>query len=205
MTSPQSPDRTPTPVCGIGASAGGVDALQQFFGAVSDDLGLAYVVILHLAPDRKSELPAILQRSTRMPVVQVTDHEKLPLAPNHVYVIAPDRKLEITDTSVGASSIDRPRGQRSTIDFFFRSLAEQRGDGFAIVLSGTGSDGALGARAVKEAGGLILVQDPQEAAHGEMPRAAMAAAVADVVLPVRRPRGQACRAGAQQGQALRPS
>ena len=178
------------PVCGIGASAGGIEALQQFFGALSGDLGLAYVVVVHLAPDRKSELPQIIQRHTTMPVLQVGDHDKVKLEPDTIYVIAPDRKLEITDTSVGASHFERPRGQRNAIDLFFRSLAAAHGDGFAVVLSGAGSDGTLGAKAVKESGGLILVQDPREAAHGDMPRAVIATGVADVVLPARDLAGQ---------------
>jgi two-component system CheB/CheR fusion protein len=183
MTEPDARPRTS--VCGIGASAGGVEALQQFFLAVSPDLGLAYVVIVHLAPDHKSELPAILSRCTRMPVVQVGDSREEPLQPDHVYVIAPDRKLEITEWAVGASPFDQPRGQRTAIDLFFRSLASTHGDGFAVILSGSGSDGSLGARAVKERGGLILVQDPDEALHGAMPRAAISTGVADLVLPVR--------------------
>ena len=129
------------PICGIGASAGGVEALQQFFSKIPTDLGIAYVVIVHLAPDRKSELPEILSRCTTMPVIQVADNERAKLEADHVYVIAPDRKLEITDTSVGASSFKQPRGQRTAIDLFFRSLAEAHGDGFAVVLSGGGSDG----------------------------------------------------------------
>jgi len=172
------------PVCGIGASAGGLEALQKFFGVLPNDLGLAYVVIVHLAPDRKSDLPAIIGRWTRMPVTQVGDSDRAKLVANQVYVIAPDRKLEITDTSVGASRFEQVRGQRAAIDLFFRSLAQSKGDGFAVVLSGGGSDGALGAKAVKEAGGLVLVQDPREAMHGDMPRAVIATGVADVVLPV---------------------
>src|SRR3954453_17298576 len=171
MTEPDA--RPPVPVCGIGASAGGVEALQHFFQALEPDLGLAYVVVVHLAPDHKSELPWILSRWTTMPVVQVGDSHQEPLQPDHVYVIAPDRKLEITDSAVGASHFDQPHGQRTAIDLFFRSLALTHGDGFAVLLSGSGTDGALGARAVKESGGLILVQDPEEAMHGGMPRAAI--------------------------------
>jgi two-component system, chemotaxis family, CheB/CheR fusion protein len=185
VTTSASAPTPSVPVCGIGASAGAVEALRAFFSAVPIDLGLAYVVIVHLAPDRKSELPGILGRSTPMPVTQVGDHDKIELQPNHVYVIAPDRKLEITDTSVGASSFEQPRGQRAAIDLFFRSLAERHGDGFAVVLSGTGSDGAVGAKAIKEGGGVVLVQDPNEALHGDMPRAAIATGVADLVLPIR--------------------
>jgi len=183
-TSQANPPNLSIPVCGIGASAGGVEALQQFFGAVADDLGLAYVVIVHLAPDHKSELPSIISRCTKMPVIQVADHQAEKLAPNTIYVIAPDRKLQITDTSVSASEFDQPRGQRTAIDLFFRSLAEAHGDGFAVILSGGGSDGALGAKAVKESGGVVLVQDPSSAAHKGMPRAVIATGVADIVLPI---------------------
>lgn len=183
-TSPTQPNAA-VPVCGIGASAGGIEALQQFFTTLAPDLGLAYVVVVHLAPDRKSELPALLERWTPMPVLQVGDHDKVPLAANQVYVIAPNRKLEITDSSVGASAFEQPRGQRAAIDLFFRSLADAHADGFAVILSGTGSDGAVGARAVKERGGVVLVQAPSDAAFPDMPRAVIATSVADVVLPVR--------------------
>ena len=187
MTDSDSPTTQPQiiPVCGIGASAGGLEALQAFFSVLPIDLGLAYVIVVHLAPDRKSDLPSIMQRWTSMPVMQVGDHDKVPLQQDHIYVIAPDRKLEISDTSVGASQFEQARGQRAAIDLFFRSLAASRRDGFAVVLSGSGSDGALGSRAVKEAGGLVLVQDPREAAHGDMPRAVIETGVADLVLPVR--------------------
>ncbi|MGN6453144.1 MAG: chemotaxis protein CheB [Steroidobacteraceae bacterium] len=171
-------------IVGIGASAGGIEALCEFFEAVPVDLGLAYVVIVHLAPDHNSELAAIIGRRTKMPVAEVTD-DKLELKPDHVYVVPPDRRLEISDTSIGAVPFDEPRGRRTAIDVFFRSLAQSHGDGFAVVLSGGGSDGAVGAKAVKEAGGLVLVQDPREAAHEGMPRAVIAAEIADLVLPVR--------------------
>jgi two-component system CheB/CheR fusion protein len=172
-------------VVGIGASAGGIEALQAFFEALAPDLGLAYVVVVHLSPHHESELAQILQRRTKMPVREVKDSEQLHLEPNAVYVISPDRKLEISDTCIGASPFEEPRGQRAAIDVFFRSLAASHSDSFAMILSGGGSDGALGARAVKEAGGVVLVQDPREAAHEGMPRAVIAAEVADLVLPVR--------------------
>lgn len=178
------PTTTSVPVCGIGASAGGIEALNQFFEALAPDLGLAYVVVVHLAPDHKSELPAILARHTTMPVVQVGDHEVAALRANHVYVIGPDRKLVISDTSVGAEPFDQRRGRRMAIDLLFRSLAESRGDGIAVVLSGTGSDGAAGARAVKGHGGLVFVQEPSDAVYPEMPRAIISTGIADVVLPV---------------------
>ena len=171
-------------VVGIGASAGGIEALREFFDAVPADLGLAYVVIVHLSPDHNSELAAIIGRRTKMPVAEVNE-QKLELKPDHVYVISPDRKLEISDTSIGATPFREPHGRRTAIDVFFRSLAESYGDGFAIVLSGGGSDGAVGAKAVKEAGGLVLVQNPSEAAHEGMPRAVIESEIADLVLPVR--------------------
>jgi two-component system, chemotaxis family, CheB/CheR fusion protein len=158
MPQPHPPRPSNIAVVGIGASAGGLEALQEFFRNVSDDLGAAYVVIVHLAPDRESDLPAILGRETAMPVIQVGDDAQADLAPNHVYVIAPDRKLELTDAGIGASPFERPRGQRAAVDLFFRSLCRAHGDIYAVILSGSGSDGASGAAAVREAGGLVLVQ-----------------------------------------------
>src|SRR5215471_17722178 len=146
-------DRTPRiTVVGIGASAGGIEALREFFGAVPPDLGLAYVVVVHLAPHHRSELAGILARRTEMPVQEVSDNQRLELKANSVYVISPDRQLEIRDTTIGSSPFEEPHGRRSPIDLFFRSLAHDHGDGFAVILSGGGSDGVLGAKAVKEAG-----------------------------------------------------
>jgi two-component system, chemotaxis family, CheB/CheR fusion protein len=137
------------PVVGIGASAGGVKALQAFFQALPDErIGAAFVVIVHLAPETPSELPRILAARTHMPVAQV--HEPVSLEADHVYVIPPDRHLRISDNEISAHEFDNPRGQRAPIDLFFRSLAEH-GDGFAIILTGAGSDGAVGLKAVKEA------------------------------------------------------
>jgi two-component system CheB/CheR fusion protein len=176
-----APKRVPT--VGIGSSAGGVHALQQFFESLPDEVDAAFVVVVHLDPVHQSELPAILAARTRMPVAQVSG--RVPLEARHVYVIPPNRQLFVTDHHLGIAEFDEPRWQRAPIDLFFRSLAAQRGDDFAIVLSGAGSDGALGIKAVKEAGGIILVQDPEEAEYGSMPRSAMATGLADFVLPVR--------------------
>lgn len=169
-------------IVGIGASAGGIPALQALFSTLPEATGAAYVVVVHLDPKRPSELASILSAQTRMPVVQVVD--KAELRADHVYVIPPDRRLQITDDRIEAETFDEPRGGRAPIDQFFRSLAEH-GDGFALILSGAGSDGALGLRAVKEAGGIILVQDPEEAEYSSMPRSAIAAGIVDFVLPVR--------------------
>ncbi|MGB7913821.1 MAG: CheR family methyltransferase, partial [Rhodomicrobium sp.] len=130
-----------------------------------------------------SELAEILGRKTQMPVQQV--NRKVPLEPNKIYVIPPNRRLLITDHEIATFSFDEPRGKRSPIDQFFRSLADQHGDGFAVVLTGAGSDGTVGAKAIKEAGGIILVQDPNEAEYPSMPRSAIATGVADVVAPIR--------------------
>jgi two-component system, chemotaxis family, CheB/CheR fusion protein len=174
---------TDFPTVGIGASAGGVSALQTFFQELPPDTGAAFVVIVHLEPTYTSELPEILARKTQMPVEQV--NRKAPLEPNKIYVIPPNRRLLITDHEIATFAFDEPRGRRSPIDQFFRSLADQHGDGFAVVLTGAGSDGAVGAKAIKEAGGLILVQDPGEAEYPSMPRSAIATGLADVVAPVK--------------------
>ena len=174
----------PCPIVGIGSSAGGVKALQAFFDALpAEARKVAYVVVMHLDPTHQSELSTILAARTSMPVVQVD--RRMPLEPGHVYVIAPDRRLQIDDQEIASVAFDEPRGQRAPIDHFFRSLADQRGDGFAVILTGAGADGAVGVKAVKEAGGLILVQDPNEAEYASMPRSAIATGVADFILPVK--------------------
>jgi two-component system CheB/CheR fusion protein len=170
-------------VVAIGASAGGVQALQTLFETLPNGTGAAFVVIVHLDPQAHSDLASILASRTRMPVVQVQKSEEL--RPDHVYVIPPDRRLQITDHQISATEFDKPRGQRTAIDLFFRSLAEKIGDGFAVILTGAGSDGTIGVRAIKEAGGIVLVQDPDEAEHASMPRSAIATGVADFVLPLR--------------------
>jgi two-component system CheB/CheR fusion protein len=170
-------------IVAIGASAGGVQALQNFFGLIPDDTGATFIVVVHLDPQRRSELSAIVAAKTSMPVVQVETSARLEA--NHVYVIPPDRRLQVVDHELRATEFEEPRGQRLPIDFLFRSVAERLGDGFAVILSGAGSDGALGVRAVKEAGGIILVQDPNEADYASMPRSAIETGVVDFVLPVR--------------------
>lgn len=169
------------PVTGIGASAGGLVALQDFFTHVPSDAGMAYVVVVHLSPDRESQIAPLLQKRTAMPVVQV--ERATTLEPDHVYVIPPDSNLSSVDGRV--ELLPRPpSGQnRSPIDLFFRSLAETHGaQAAAIVLSGTGSDGAEGLRRVKEVGGITLVQEPGEAEHPGMPVAAIRTGMVDRVL-----------------------
>lgn len=170
-------------IVGIGASAGGVQALQTFFSNVPVDTDAAFVVIVHLDPDVRSELASILASRTQMPVTQVEDQAKL--EGNHVYVIAPNRRLKIADGTIAAFPFEETRAHRAPIDLFFRSLAEHQGSGFAVVLTGAGADGAMGVKAIKEAGGIVLVQDPSEAEYASMPRNAIATEVADFVLPIR--------------------
>lgn len=129
-------------IVGIGASAGGIHALQTFFAGLPGNTGAAFVVIVHLDPRVRSELPSILAARTSMPVSQVATTEAL--QPDHVYVIPPDRQLQLTDDAISTTEFNAPRGRRAPIDLFFRSLAKQHGDGFAVVLSGAGSDGAIG-------------------------------------------------------------
>lgn len=171
------------PIVGIGASAGGVNALRDFFDTLPAGTNAAYVVVVHLDPEARSELANILGTHTAMPVTQVEDSVRL--AANHVYVIPPNRRLRITDHMIAALPFDEPRGQRTPIDLFLRSLAEQHSDSFAIILTGAGADGAIGVKAIKEAGGIVLVQDPNEAEYTSMPRSAIATEAADFVLPIR--------------------
>jgi two-component system CheB/CheR fusion protein len=170
-------------VVGIGASAGGIQALSVFLDALPPNTGAAFVVTIHLDPRHKSELSNVLAAHTTLPVAVVD--APVSLEANHVYVVPPDRQLAITDNTISALPFEEPRGHRTPIDSFFRSLAAKRGDGFAVILTGGGSDGALSMKAVKEAGGIILVQDPAEAEHASMPSAAIATDVVDFVLPVR--------------------
>lgn len=176
------PQRARLPIVGIGASAGGIRALRDLFADLPGKLGAAFVVIVHLDPDTRSELASILAAHTEFEVEQVTSVSAL--KPDHVYVIPPDRQLRISDHEIAALPFDEPRGHRAPIDVFFRSLAE-KGDGCAVVLTGAGSDGAVGVKAIKESGGIVLVQDPDEAEYPSMPRAAIATDVADFVLPIK--------------------
>ncbi len=170
------------PVVAIGASAGGIKALQQLFDRIPKDTGASFVVIVHLAPDHESRLAEIIAAHSPMPTVTVEGSVKL--QPNQIFVIPPNRQLQITDHEITTFEFTEPRGRRAPIDFFFRSIAEQRGDGFAVVLTGAGTDGSVGAKAVKEGGGIVLVQDPLDAEYSSMPRSAIATGIADIVLPL---------------------
>lgn len=169
------------PIVAMGASAGGVQALQAFFKAVSPETGAAFVVVLHISPERGSQLAAIIAAQTSMPVHEVTKPRTI--EQNTVYVIPPNRELIVSSDKIEAQPV-ASRSLRAPIDHFFRSMAHEHGDGFAIILTGGGADGAVGVKAVKEGGGLILVQDPLEAEYPSMPNSAIASGVADFVLPL---------------------
>jgi len=185
-TPPTEPGILPStidfPVVGIGASAGGLPALLSFFENMPQHSGMAYVVILHLSPRHQSSADAVLQRVTHMPVVQVTD--PLHIEPDHVYVIPPNRHMKMVDSYLGLMELDRPRGSHVAIDIFFRTLAEVHCErAVAIVMSGTGSDGAVGLTRIKEQGGIAIAQSPDDAEHAGMPEAAIGTGVVDFVLP----------------------
>ncbi|MDR5856579.1 CheR family methyltransferase [Caballeronia sp. LZ062] len=170
------------PVVGIGASAGAVEALQVFFENAPTDMGMAFVIVVHLAAERTSHVDEILQRTTGMPVRQVTS--TLPLESNHVYVIAPGKRLEMSDGCIRATERDLSESPPFTIDHFFRTLADAHEQhAIGIVMSGAGSDGAAGLICIKEAGGITLAQTPSDAEHAEMPQNAIARGQVDIVLP----------------------
>lgn len=185
---PDPPDPEPGPggrgapaVVGIGASAGGLKALQAFFEAVPADSGMAYVVIMHLDPGRESRIAALLQDRAPVPVVQVTG--PTPVEADHVYVIPPGHDLAMR----GATIRVFPRGdepQHAPVDLFFRTLAQAYGaDAVGVVLSGTGADGTAGVRHLREHGGIVIAQLPAEAEYDGMPSSAIASGQVDLVLP----------------------
>jgi two-component system CheB/CheR fusion protein len=170
-------------IVGIGASAGGLEAFEQFFRNVPPDCGIAFVLVSHLDPDHASLLTEILQRATTMPVVEAQDQMKV--APNCVYVLPPNREMAIFHGALQLSTPEMPRGQRMVIDAFLRSLAEDQGEkAIGIILSGTGTDGTLGLRAIQGAGGITLVQEPATAKYDGMPVSAIHAGYATFILPV---------------------
>ncbi|MCA1617841.1 MAG: PAS domain S-box protein, partial [Acidobacteria bacterium] len=170
-------------VVALGASAGGIRAFREFFEHVPEGSGMAYVVILHLSPEHESRLAEVLQTSTQMPVTQVTESVKL--APDHVYVIPPNKSLSVVDGSLVLSEMTRVEERRAPVDIFFRTLAETHGARAAsVVLSGTGADGSMGLKCVKERGGVAIVQEPEEAEYPDMPRSSIATGLVDMVLPV---------------------
>jgi two-component system CheB/CheR fusion protein len=170
-------------VVGIGGSAGGITALKSFFSRVEPDSGIAYVVIMHLSPQHESNLAQLLQAQTAIPVTQVT--ETVRVEADHVYVIPPSKYLMIEDGNIKLTEPERMRGGgHSSIDLFFRTLGDAYGKtAVSVVLSGTGTDGILGLRRIKEEGGFAIAQDPEEAEYDSMPRNAINAGLIDLVMP----------------------
>lgn len=177
---PSEPGRFP--IVGIGASAGGLVALEQFLTHVPLLSGMAFVIVQHLDPHREGMLVELLQRRTPLPIVQI--HDEMRAEPDHVYVIPPGRDLAILKGVLHLLDPIEPRGLRLPIDFFFKSLADDRQQrSIGVILSGMGSDGTLGLRAIRQAAGACFVQAPSTAQFDSMPRSAIDAGVADVVAP----------------------
>jgi two-component system CheB/CheR fusion protein len=179
----RDPERRAPPVAGIGASAGGLDAFKKLLAALPPDSGIAFVLVPHLDPARESLLVELLARHTAMPVVEVQDD--MPVEANRVYVIPPNNYMTIHGGVLRLTGpVERHAAQKS-IDLFLRSLAEdQQERSICIILSGTGSHGTQGLKAVKAAGGMAMVQDPATAEYNNMPQSAIATGLADFVLPV---------------------
>ena len=172
------------PIVGIGASAGGLAAFEAFFSGMplATDPGMAFVLVQHLAPDHKSILTDLVRRYTRMQVFEVEDG--MTVAPNCAYIIPPNHDMAFLNGSLQLLEPAAPRGQRLPIDFFFRSLAQDQGErAIGVVLSGTGSDGTLGVRAIKGASGMVMVQNPESTEFDGMPRHAIATGLVDYELP----------------------
>jgi len=177
-------DRALLPVVGLGASAGGVAALQTFFGRMPANTGMAFVVVMHLSDKHESSLPEIIGARTEMPVVQVRG--VMCVEANHVYVIPPSHHLVMRDGHIELSAPQQARGTRVAVDLLFRTLAvSHRSKAVAVVLSGTNGDGAIGIKRVKEQGGVTIAQDPDEAQYDGMPRSAIETGMVDWVLPVK--------------------
>jgi two-component system CheB/CheR fusion protein len=184
---PQRQDIQPShlsfPVVGIGASAGGLQAVQQFFEHMPADNGMAFVVVLHLSPDHQSSAGKVIAARTKMPVIQLTS--ATPIERNHVYVISPAQRLAMNDGYLRGLPPKPRSGGHVTIDLFFRDLADAHKErAFCVVLSGSGSDGAVGLSRIKEQGGVTLVQHPEDAEFDGMPKAAIDTGKVDFILPV---------------------
>ena len=169
------------PIVGIGASAGGLEAATTLFKELPADLGVAYVLVLHLDPARESALTEILGRTTHMPVVQVTNG--MPVVPDRIYVIPPNHDMTIADRTLHLHDREERRSANTTIDTFLRSLAATHGsDAIGVILSGTASDGTLGLAAIKGEAGITFAQEPSSAKYDGMPASAIASGCVDFVL-----------------------
>ena len=180
MVAQAQPDRFP--IVGIGASAGGLEALEQFFENVPSNSGLAYVVIQHLDPTVKGMLPELLQRVSKMEVFQAKDN--MTVKSDCVYVIPPNKSMSVLKGKLQLFDPAEARGLRLPIDFFLRSLADDYGGlSVGVILSGMGSDGCNGVRAIKEKGGIVMVQEPDSAKFDSMPHNAIDSVMVDIIAP----------------------
>lgn len=171
------------PVVGVGASAGGLEAFKQLFATMPVDTGMAFVLVQHLDPTHESMMVDLLNRYTDMKVIQV--EEKMKIEPNQVYMIPINKDMAVHNGEFYLTAPALPRGIRMPIDFFLRSLAEDKQElAICIILSGTGSDGTLGLKAVKGYGGMAMVQEPFDAQYDGMPTSAISTGIVDYVLPV---------------------
>jgi len=167
---------------GIGASAGGLEAIQTFFQNMQPLSSLAFVVVQHLSPDYKSLMVELLSKKTSIPVFRAEDG--MEVTSNSIYLIPPKKNLKIFHRKLLLSDQDQAKGLNLPIDLFLRSLAEDQGEkSAAVILSGTGSDGMRGIRAIKEQGGIVLVQNEKSAKFDGMPRSAISTGLADFILP----------------------
>jgi two-component system CheB/CheR fusion protein len=179
---PRSNNTAVTRIVALGASAGGLEALEQFLANVPVASGLAYVVVQHLDPTHKAMLAELLQRATAMPVHEAT--ASMPVRPDRVYVIPPNTELTVVGGRLHLAVPVQPRGLRLPIDLLFCSLARDQGErAIGVVLSGMGADGTLGLQAIKSQGGLTLAQEPATAQFDSMPKSAIAASACDIVAP----------------------
>ncbi|WP_176961553.1 chemotaxis protein CheB [Mariprofundus sp. NF] len=182
-------DSQPSYYVGIGASAGGLEAIEEFFKQAPEDAGMAYVVIQHLSPTHKSMMVELLSRHTEMPVLRAEDG--MDVERDTIYLIPPNKTLSIFHDKLLLSEVDHSRELNLPIDIFFRSLAEDQGEkAIAIVLSGTGSDGTRGLRNIKEKLGMVMVQEPSSAKFDGMPKSAIATGLCDYILPPNEMPGQ---------------
>ncbi|WP_397532945.1 chemotaxis protein CheB [Roseateles sp.] len=178
--SSQGPATDPTPIVGLGASAGGLAALEQFLAQVPAASGLAYVVVQHLDPTHKAMLAELLQRCTAMPVLEVLSSQ--PIEADVVYVIPPNAELTVLGNRLHLAAPSQPRGQRLPVDLLFSSLARELGvRAVGVVLSGMGADGTQGLQTIKAQGGMTLAQQPESAQFDSMPRSAIASGCVDII------------------------
>jgi len=181
-TSQAAPSRISFPIVGVGASAGGFEAFAEMLKHLPEDTGMAFVLVQHLDPTHTSVLSEILARSTKIPVVEVTDGMKV--TPDRIYVIPANASISLHDDELRLGARMLVRGQHLPIDQFFESLSDERGNqAIGVILSGTASDGTEGCRAIKAGGGITFAQDEESAKFNSMPRSAISAGCIDFVLP----------------------